>query len=231
VPLGILAILTIVVAVEYYKQLRRARREYEKAKEAVEDIVVSFNRQLRQEANRLEATGDKLDTLALRVTGAGKQVQEIAERINSLDTKMTTEQQNGERMADQLTEIEKQARDVVASQEQAVTRITNLEERINRLSTIPEASLKTVMPIKREKAMAHLTETEVFVLEMLASEGAKTAPEIKEKVRLSREHTARLMKKLYEQGYLERETNKIPFTYSVKKEMENLLKKTEHEIT
>jgi DNA-binding MarR family transcriptional regulator len=85
------------------------------------------------------------------------------------------------------------------------------------------------MPIKREKAMAHLTETEISVLEMLASEGAKTAPEIKERVNLSREHTARLMKKLYEEGYLERETNKIPFKYSVKKEMEKLLKKTESE--
>jgi hypothetical protein len=37
------------------------------------------------------------------------------------------------------------------------------------------------------------------------------------------------MKKLYESGYLERDTNKIPFKYSVKKEMEKLLKKTESE--
>jgi DNA-binding MarR family transcriptional regulator len=73
-----------------------------------------------------------------------------------------------------------------------------------------------------------LTDTEISVLEMLAAEGSKTAPEIKEKVQLSREHTARLMKKLYEEGYLERETNKIPFKYSVKKEMENLLKKPEN---
>jgi hypothetical protein len=35
------------------------------------------------------------------------------------------------------------------------------------------------------------------------------------------------MKKLYEEGYLERDTGKIPFKYSVKKEMEKLLKKTE----
>ena len=51
--------------------------------------------------------------------------------------------------------------------------------------------------------------------------------EIKEKVQLSREHTARLMKRLYEEGYLERETAKLPFKYSVKKEMEKLLKKPE----
>ena len=36
------------------------------------------------------------------------------------------------------------------------------------------------------------------------------------------------MKKLYEEGYLEREVGKIPFRYSIKKEMEKLLKKTEN---
>jgi hypothetical protein len=34
------------------------------------------------------------------------------------------------------------------------------------------------------------------------------------------------MKRLYEDGYLERETGKLPFKYSVKIEMEKLLKKT-----
>jgi predicted transcriptional regulator len=58
---------------------------------------------------------------------------------------------------------------------------------------------------------------------MLSEEGAKTAPEIKERVSLSREHTARLMKKLYEGGYLEREKGKIPFKYSVKKVTEKIL--------
>ncbi|MGE5533735.1 MAG: MarR family transcriptional regulator, partial [Bacillota bacterium] len=84
------------------------------------------------------------------------------------------------------------------------------------------------IPIKRDKALAALTETEIAVLEMLSKEGAKTAPEIKERVHLSREHTARLMKKLYEEGYLEREAGKIPFRYSIKKEMETLLKRVEN---
>ena len=73
--------------------------------------------------------------------------------------------------------------------------------------------------------MATLTDTEIAVLEMLSSEGPKTAPEIKDRVHLSREHTARLMKKLYEEGYLEREVGKIPFSYSIKKEMEKFLRK------
>ncbi len=104
-----------------------------------------------------------------------------------------------------------------------------LKSKSRDLQLSPETKSEPVISIRRDKAMAPLTDTEIAVLEMLAAEGPKTAPEIKERVHLSREHTARLMKKLYEGGYLERETNKIPFKYSVKKEMETLLRKPEND--
>jgi DNA-binding MarR family transcriptional regulator len=107
-------------------------------------------------------------------------------------------------------------------------KITGFEEQIQKFTVAPEIKGESVIPIKRDKAMAALTDTEIAVLEMLSSEGPKTAPEVKDRVHLSREHTARLMKKLYEEGYLEREVGKIPFRYSIKKEMEKLLKKTEN---
>ena len=113
------------------------------------------------------------------------------------------------------------------SNNQLKTQITTLDEQLQKLTVQPEVKIEPVMHIRRDKAMAALTDTEVAVLELLSTEGAKTAPEIKEKVQLSREHTARLMKKLYEEGYLERETGKIPFKYTVKKEMEKLLNKPE----
>jgi DNA-binding MarR family transcriptional regulator len=110
-------------------------------------------------------------------------------------------------------------------------KISGFEDQIQKISIMPSEFRNDpsmpVIPIKRDKAMAALTITEITVLEMLVSEGSKTAPEIKDRVQLSREHTARLMKKLYEGGYLEREVGKIPFRYSIKKEMERLLRKTE----
>jgi CRP-like cAMP-binding protein len=59
------------------------------------------------------------------------------------------------------------------------------------------------------------TPTELQVLAMLANEGPKSAPEIGRVVGRSREHTARLMKKLYEEGYIRRDQTRIPFRYSV----------------
>lgn len=227
----VLLATTVGAAIVYFRQLRRAQREYEKAKGAVEDIVLSFNRQLKQEAQKLGIIAYKIQGLASRSEGALNKAEETVRKINTLEPKVVACSEDKDKVAGRLDDVEKKVRDAVASHELVVTRITSLEEQAKRLLTAPEASLEAAIPIKRDKAMAQLTETEISVLEMLTAEGPKTAPEIKERVKLSREHTARLMKKLYEEGYLERETSKIPFKYSVKKEMEKLLKKTENQAT
>jgi predicted transcriptional regulator len=58
------------------------------------------------------------------------------------------------------------------------------------------------------------TPTELQVLTLLANEGPKSAPEIGRFVGRSREHTARLMKKLFDEGYVRRDQTRIPFRYS-----------------
>ncbi len=59
------------------------------------------------------------------------------------------------------------------------------------------------------------TPTELQVLTLLAEEGPKSAPEIGRLVGRSREHSARLMKRLYEEGYVRRDQARIPFRYSL----------------
>ena len=58
------------------------------------------------------------------------------------------------------------------------------------------------------------TPTELQVLTLLANQGPKSAPEIGRFVGRSREHTARLMKKLFDEGYVRRDQTRIPFRYS-----------------
>ena len=71
------------------------------------------------------------------------------------------------------------------------------------------------------------TPTELQVLTMLANEGPKSAPEIGRLVGRSREHTARLMKKLYEEGYIRRDQTRIPFRYSLVERVKQAFKKQE----
>jgi uncharacterized membrane protein len=227
--LSVLLGTTIVAAVEYYRHVRRARTEYERAKGAVEDIVLSFNRQLRQEAQKLEVVGYQVETIASKNDNALKKAESLEGIVSGIESKILADSEDRARMATRLSEIEQRASNLLSSYEAVLSKVAGLEEQATKLRVSPDASLEGVIPIRRDKAMAQLTETELSVLELLVAEGAKTAPEIKEKVKLSREHTARLMKKLYEEGYLERDTGKIPFRYSVKKEMANLLGKAKSE--
>jgi predicted transcriptional regulator len=238
---AVLLAATSFAAIEYYRQLRRAQKEYEKARDSVEDIVLSFNRELKREAERIqliaykvEGTTSKADTGIKKAESLEKKLIPLESQLNAQVNTISGLSETNVQTLEKLVSIDTKVRDIEASQEALEGKITGLEEQVQKFSAVPELKSEQaipVMPIRRDKAMASLTETEVTVLEFLSAEGPKTAPEIKEKVQLSREHTARLMKKLYEEGYLERETGKLPFKYSVKKEMEKLLKKPENTVT
>ena len=224
---GVLAAVTVGAAIEYYRQVRKAQSAYMRAKSAVEDMILSFNRELQHESNRLDSIAYQIEVIAAKTEGAGDRAGETMKKIATLETDVGVVSEGKEKILQRLEDAERTIRDVTSSQETLVTRITGMEGQIKQVTVAPEARLEGAIPIRRDKALAQLTPSELSALELLVSEGSKTAPEIREKVGLSREHTARLMKKLYEEGYLERETGKIPFRYSVKKEMENLLRKAE----
>jgi len=251
VIMGALLIVTTVASYEYFRQIRRAHKEYTKARNYVEDIVQSFYRELQRESkkfdgmvSRVEGSHTKADAGYRRVESLEKKIEPFEEHLGALNqsyqalsqaitNNQTENTQNSATSLSGLTSLETKLKDIEATQEELKKTITAFEDKIQKLTLTPsqESSLEAFMPpivIKRDKAMAALTDTEIAVLEMLSKEGAKTAPEIKERVKLSREHTARLMKKLYEGGYLEREAGKIPFRYTIKKEMEALLQKTEN---
>jgi septal ring factor EnvC (AmiA/AmiB activator) len=261
--MGVLLVATVVASSGYIKRIHQAQKEYEKARDAVEDIVLSFNRELKRESEKLEQIAFKVegslaksDTGLRRIDNIEKRISPVEDQLSNIDdqkrnfddqrsiienqknlletqiTQLSSLTQNNTNLTNSLSGLDVKIKDIEATQESLKAKITGFEEHIQKIATGSPAEFKVeqpmpVVPIKRDRALASLTNTEVAVLEMLSSEGSKTAPEIKERVGLNREHTARLMKKLYEEGYLEREMGKIPFRYSVKKEMEKFLKKEE----
>ena len=224
---GVLLTVTTGAAIEYYRLIRRAQFEYEKARELVEDVVLSFNRELNRETDKLGTIAYRIEGNTSKVDVAIKRLDNVEKRLVPIDNQLSMISGDNQRVATALTETNVKMGNVEAAHETLKAKIADLQEQVQKFSAEPELRIEPVIPIRRDKAMAALTDTEISVLEMLSAEGAKTAPEIKERVKLSREHTARLMKKLYEEGYLERETDKSPFKYNVKKEMERLLKKPE----
>jgi chromosome segregation ATPase len=246
-----LLVVTAVAAFEYYKQIHRAHKEYEKARDLIEDIVLSFDRELKRESDRFESMRSKVEGSYARADASFRKTDSIEKKITPIEEQLNGLTQSYQAMtqtiSQNLTEktqinttilsglsgLETKLKDIEATQETLRNKITGVEEQIQKLSSAPPQEVKSEIvlppiPIRRDKALAALTDTEIVVLEMLSKEGSKTAPQIKERVGLSREHTARLMKKLYEEGYLEREAGKIPFRYSIRKEVEALLQKAEN---
>jgi chromosome segregation ATPase len=240
--LGVLLAITAISSFEYYKQIRKAQKEYAKARDLVEDIVLSFNRQLKRESDRfeliaykVEGSGSKVDISLNKIASLDKRVKPFEEQLSAINQTiqqmLTQEKLNDTNLLSNIIGLESKMKEIESSQETLNLKINDIQGQIHKIQSEPHQitseSVMSVIPIKRDKALAALTDTEITVLEMLSKEGAKTAPEIKVRVQLSREHTARLMKKLYEEGYLEREAEKIPFRYSIKKEMDSLMQKVE----
>lgn len=216
----LLLLVTMGFAVLYYRRIKRAHEMYEEAKDAVGDVILSFNRQLQKQENKLGAVTYKTDVLSSRRKHTAEKLKAYARKVSDLAAKVETFSGIEQKVSAQIEEMSKKMDGVIAKQK-------SLMKKIAEVPAVPEMKIKAPIPIKRERALAPLTETELSVLELLASEGKKTAPEIRARIKLTREHTARLMKKLYEKGYLERDSRKMPYTYRIKEEMQRILKKTE----
>jgi len=212
-----LLILTCLTVVLYYRRIKGAKAKYEEAKEVVGDVVVSLSKQLQRHEEKLEKTIYRIEGLSARsdttlgkVENLGKQTSDLVSRVAA-----TTDTQS--QLTKDIEDVKQRLNDVNRAQ----------EEIMKEISETPETKIEAAIPIKREHALAPLTETELHVLEFIAQKGEKTAPEIRDLTKLTREHSARLVKKLYEEGYLERDAGKTPYRYRVKNEMLKILKKSE----
>jgi len=212
-----LLFLTIATTVLYYRRIKGIRLKYEEAKNVVGDIVVSFNKQLQRNEEQLEKTRYKVEALSARSESLVDKVDGLEKRVADVTYKVAS-----------ASEIQNHLTKEIEDMKARLIEIGKVQDDFKRqISEAPEAKIEAVIPIKRESALAPLTETELRVLEFIAEGGEKTAPEIRELTKLTREHSARLVKKLYEEGYLERDTGKTPYRYRVKDEMLKILKKSE----
>jgi hypothetical protein len=212
-----LSVFTVAILVVYYRRIKMAGEKYEEAKNVVGDIVLSYNKQLGIQE-------DTLEKVCYKVEGLDAGSEKITQRIDALENHKDV-------LPSKLVDLMNKQVALVKDLETVKLELGSLkkvQENFERqINTVPEVKVETAIPIRREHALEPLTETELHVLEFIAAEGEKTAPEIRTLTKLTREHSARLVKKLYEEGYLERDTVKTPYKYRVKDEMLKILRKPE----
>ncbi len=207
--INVLLLLSVsAVLAVYIKKALEANREYRRAKDIVEEVVLSFNKELQGLKQKIGEIDTKFQDIQL------PDVDQVRSEINELASKI-------ENLLGFYSALEKKIEDVKTKVNELSE--TRKEEKSFEIQREPVFPTEPAIPLKRERALAHLTPTELRVLEILSTEGDKTVREIKNRIGLTREHTGRLMKSLYDKGYVERRTNKIPYVYRIKKEMENML--------
>ena len=210
----------------YYRRILSLRQEYEGAKGVVNDIVVGVGSELRRQNAGLLFFAQEIENAAVEHKKVVEKVDAYGSRLTDLTRLVADVPHIEERVSGEIKEMRNEIEGIKDTQDKVMQKLVEIEK-IKQRASAPEVKIDAAIPIKREKALEPLTETELNVLEMISREGEKTAPEIKEKIDLTREHTARLMKKLYKDGYLERDTHKMPYQYRLKEEMEKILKKRE----
>lgn len=212
-------ISTLALIVFYYRRLRAVSKEYSEARSTVEGIVTTFK-------TRYDKLSSALQELKAQTSTNQSTTREIVEATAQLNR----------RIDDTLATLEESKRlsgimsNSISALQEEVSQLKKAQEALQSKVSSP-LSLKSPMAspqpdAKKEDSTSSidskLTETENIVLQFLLSEGPKTAREVEVKIEKTREHTARLMKKLWQEGYVERETHKIPFTYRAARALRNL---------
>src|SRR6266516_4839795 len=103
-------------------------------------------------------------------------------------------------------------------------RVTTVEDSLRKMSADFD---KLKLSLERGQISDLVLLDRLQKMENLMSEGPKSAPEIGRAIGRSREHTARLMKKLHEEGYVRRDQTRIPFRYSAVDRLKQVVKKPE----
>ena len=204
-----LAMFVVLLAASYifYQRIKMAQMEYEESQETVLNITGVFTRQVKKiesEINRIEREPLQAKYIANQAISAGQGSGDATlaglEKVKELNNRVEAIETNIESMRDDLKKLASQPR--VITQVQPVT---------------------AAIPVECGNSLQQITETEMEVLKMIVDLGEGTVPEIKDVIDKTREHTARLLKKLYEKGYIDRNTSGMPYRYSIRKEIRELI--------
>jgi uncharacterized membrane protein len=199
--------ITMAASFIYYKRIRQAQAEYEGSKDLVRSITRGFVSQVekisrsivgiqRDASDARHMAGEALDA-SREAIGAAEESREetkrLSERIDDTDKSISSMREEIQKLAERSAAAPVQAR------------------------------VEAPIPVEGDAVLENLTDTELEVLALIEEMGEGTVPEIRERIGKTREHTARLLKKLYERGFIDRNTSGMPYRYHVRKEIRELI--------
>jgi len=189
--------ITLSAAIIYYKKIKRIKEEYESKEDVVKSMTLGIAGNIYSNIKNIENTIMKLRA----------DINEaLIKSEKALETSETTNQ-DMEKIFKRMSEIERM--------------LIEVKERIVRKPVKIEAPI----PIDDREILDGLNDTELKILMILDELEEGTVPEIKKRINKTREHTARMLKKLYDKGFIDRNTSSIPYRYYLRKEVKEIIRR------
>jgi hypothetical protein len=214
-----IAVLVFVVFVGF-----RAVRAFRQSRQAVAESASLLSVIVTALTSRVEASESLVSDLGVKF-GAFDQ------RTSHLESEQSNARTNYLQVLRHLQEVLSNDKRLILELEQLKTKLTTIQQPRMVTTNLPRRDQGTSLPVPGENVLATLTPTERQTLDIVRREGGKSAPELGRRMKKSREHMARLMKKLYLDGYVDKESNHPPFRYKLNDKVGSMLGNNEKSVT
>jgi hypothetical protein len=173
-----------------------------------------------------------VDALASRIEQSESVVSQAQTEIDGLKTRIGGAEWEQAELHSSNLQLLKRLEEALSNDKKLVLDLESLKA---KFASLPHIGAMVQPPVKRMNLggvvsegdiLSSLTPTERETLMILNAEGSKGAPELGQRLMKSREHTSRLMKKLYLEGYVDRESNRAPFRYKLSETVRSSLQPT-----
>ncbi len=199
--------VTFFASFIYYQKIRLAHEEYTKSKLIVKGITNGYNKQV-----------SRLSKAISGMKGEASETYDVALQALNMSRKAIAASISGEAERKILTNMFEDTKNTINDLRKEVQVISK-----RPVSMLP-ASIDAPIPLQQKDVLDQLTPTEFEVLILIDELAEGSVPEIRKRIKKTREHTARVLKKLFDKGFIDRNSNSMPYRYYLRKEIMELVK-------
>ncbi len=201
--------VTIIACVIYYKTIKKAQFEYESSKEILKNITLDFSLRLQKMSKDISGLLMDFEDIKKISYSSSLMNEENKKIIIDITPKI-------EGLSNKVKELEKEISKLKINFDSIKKSDLQLSDNVNLDS------------LEVDDALKNLTDTEIEVLTIICENGEASVSEIRKQINKTREHTARLLKKLYDKGYIDRNSSRMPYRYYVRKELKDKIKRKQN---
>ncbi len=198
VTIASITLFTSITALAFYlPKIRRIIKEQKDANEIVKGVISELRDRLGQQDQKILDQQIRLDVIELKLG-----------QLTKVLGKEEKEVTKAREISDTASILEE---------------VRNLLRSLGKVEVTLPGKIQRKGEFKKVEVLEGLSPTESSVLKLLM-EGEQTPKQIQQRIDKSREHTARLMKRLFELGYVTREEKKKPYVYEITEKGKALLR-------